>query len=506
MNVLIFADNKYQPQRLGILRAPGAHRIATHLRTLNLSTEVVDFYLDWTIDELKQIIDYQLTKPTLFISFSCSLMFSGVEGFNQIRDYVRSKNPSIPIIIGGNKTLQKGFDGADYYIEGAGELAITAVVEYLLDSTKPLIYSDVNGNKVINTLKDYPVKSMNALDIKYQYSDFIQATEVLSMETARGCIFKCKFCDFPLIGKSKLDYLRDAAEIREEFMYNYKTNGTYRYFITEDTINDTEEKIDMLLEVSKSLPFKLELMGYMRADLLAAKPQTVAKLVDIGFKAMHFGLETFNEPAGKIIGKGLAPAKMKETLLSIKKAHPSLFLNSTFIVGLPYETKEEIIDTVEWIIKEKALDFWSFNPLIIPKRDETVYHSYFTDNYRLYGYTPFTDDECSTYEKEIENISFGLKWFKNIILWKNTNFNSITAAHLVMEINQISNKFKKVDAWTAFAISGLGYQLDDIFQKTYSGDNPLDQELINKQTNEFINDYKIKKLKWLTDNVIPCTI
>ena len=56
MNVLIFADNKYQPQRLGILRAPGAHRIATHLRTLGLSTEVIDFYLDWTIDELKQII------------------------------------------------------------------------------------------------------------------------------------------------------------------------------------------------------------------------------------------------------------------------------------------------------------------------------------------------------------------------------------------------------------------------------------------------------------------
>lgn len=32
MQALIFADNKYQQQRMGILRALGAHRIATRLQ------------------------------------------------------------------------------------------------------------------------------------------------------------------------------------------------------------------------------------------------------------------------------------------------------------------------------------------------------------------------------------------------------------------------------------------------------------------------------------------
>ena len=50
MHVLIFADNKYQTDRLGILRAPGAHRIATHLKYKNINAEVIDFYLDWTLD------------------------------------------------------------------------------------------------------------------------------------------------------------------------------------------------------------------------------------------------------------------------------------------------------------------------------------------------------------------------------------------------------------------------------------------------------------------------
>ena len=69
-HALIFTDNQYQDQRLGILRSPGAHRIATHLRTNhNIQTEVVDFFLEWTLDEIKLVIDHQLTKPTLFIAF-----------------------------------------------------------------------------------------------------------------------------------------------------------------------------------------------------------------------------------------------------------------------------------------------------------------------------------------------------------------------------------------------------------------------------------------------------
>ena len=38
MHALIFADNKFQKNRLGILRAPGAHRIATLLRNLDIKT------------------------------------------------------------------------------------------------------------------------------------------------------------------------------------------------------------------------------------------------------------------------------------------------------------------------------------------------------------------------------------------------------------------------------------------------------------------------------------
>jgi radical SAM superfamily enzyme YgiQ (UPF0313 family) len=495
MYALIFADNKFQKNRLGILRAPGAHRIATLLRTQNITTEVIDFYLDWTLDEVKQIIDQQLTKPTLFISFSCSLMFDGVDEFNQIRDYIRNKDPNIAIVIGGFSTTQKGFDGADYYIEGYGEYAVLALVEHLKDSSKELKYElDEQDRRVIYTKTHYPVNKLNSLTTEYIVSDFIQPNEVLSMETARGCIFKCKFCNFQLLGKSKIDYLRDPAEIRQEFIINYDRYGTTKYIITEDTFNDTDEKVDMLYNIVQSLPFKPEFMGYVRADLLAAKPQNISKLVDSGFTNMHFGIETFNEHAGGIIGKGMSSGKLKDTLLKLKSDYPQLYINATFIVGLPNETPDEIRATAQWALDTKVFDFWTFNPLMILKKHKLIYSSEFSDNYLMYGYSKMSQEEIDNSNTDDIKLLYGQKILPYMILWKNKHFDYFSSARLSTEINQLANQYKKVDAWTTFAISGLGFELDDVQQHTYNGVNPIDQPLINQKSSEFITNYKIQKL------------
>ena len=501
MYALIFGDNKYQPRRMGILRAPGAHRIATHLRNYGLNVDVVDFYLDWSIEELKQIIDVQLTNPTVFIGFSCSLMFDGVDNFAQIRDYIKSKNPNVAVVVGGNKTLQKGFTGADYYLEGTSERSIIALVDYLTGKTSDLVYQDVGGNRVLNSLTDYRVDTVNNIEISYLPSDFIGRDETLSLETARGCIFKCAFCDFPGIGKSKLDYLRDINEVREELVKNYHDNGTTKYFVVEDTINDTDEKCEMLAELGSSLPFKLELMGYMRADLLVSKPHNVEKLVRAGFRGMHFGIETFNEQAGKIIGKGMPADRLKQGLLDIKRTYPNLFLTSTFIVGLPYETKEDINRTVDWLIKERALDFWSFNPLMIPNHDATIHHSYFTDNYRLYGYSIMDEHEVQARLGELESTSFGLKWLKNMIYWQSKTFDLISAASFVQELSERSYQYRKVDGWSVFAMSGLGIPLDELFQKSYNGDNKIDDTAIVDATSNYISNYKKLKLDYFVKSI-----
>jgi radical SAM superfamily enzyme len=500
MHALIFADNKYQTNRLGVLRAPGAHRIATLLRSQNVQTEVIDFYLDWTLEELKQAIDLQLAKPTLFIGFSCSLMFDGIDNFTAVRDYIRSKDPTVAIVIGGFHTTQKGFEGADWYVEGYGEYATLALVDYLQGKTADIKYElDAHGHKVIYTKEHYPVNKLTSLVTEYTPGDFIAPTETLSIETARGCVFKCKFCSFQLLGKSRVDYLRDTDEIRREFITNYEQYGTTKYIVTEDTFNDTDEKVDMLYTIVKSLPFKLEFMGYLRADLLAAKPDNLRKLVDCGFTSMHFGIETFNDDAGKVVGKGMSGDKLKQALIKFKQDYPQIYTNGTFIIGLPGESADEIRATAEWILESKTLDFWTFNPLMIPKKNKLIYSSEFTDNYLMYGYSKISSEQIAAYAADESRLLFANKVLPYIIQWKNQHFDYYTAAELAVELNQSANLHKKLDAWTTFAISGLGYDLSAVQTHTYSGENPLDQQLINSQSNQFIQSYKQQKLKYLTE-------
>lgn len=495
MNVLIFADNKFQPKRLGILRGSGAHRIATLLRDQGITTEVVDFYIEWSFKDLKQIIDKQLERDTLFIGFSCSLMFDGTENFSRVRNYIKSKNPDVSIVIGGYETTQKGFELADWYIEGYGEAAILALVDHLKDPTKEIKYDvDDKGSKVIFTRKHYPVNGINQLAIRYTESDFISKDEVLTLESARGCIFKCAFCDFQLLGKKKVDYLRDPDDLYKEILNQHETYGTTKFFLTEDTFNDTEQKVDMLLDITRRLPFKPRYMGYIRADLLASKPHTIPKLVEAGFTSMHFGIESFHEFSNKSIGKGMSTKRLKETLIHIKKDFPEVYVNGTFIVGLPGDTPEQVRESSQWLIDTQVMDFWTFNPLRIPTPHPFIYRSEFTNNFLTYGYRKMNEKEIKRGLDDNPEILYGTKKLPWLILWKNDHFNYFTAAKLAHEVNQQANPYKTIDAWTAFSISALGYDLEWVRTQTYDGIPKLDQPLINDQSDAFIDDYMKKKL------------
>jgi len=54
----------------GIKRAPGAHRIATHLREEGYDIEVIDFWPAWTYEELRELFQDRLRDDTIFVAVS----------------------------------------------------------------------------------------------------------------------------------------------------------------------------------------------------------------------------------------------------------------------------------------------------------------------------------------------------------------------------------------------------------------------------------------------------
>jgi hypothetical protein len=62
-------------------------------------------------------------------------------------------------------------------------------------------------------------------DFKFVEQDVILSTEALPLDVSRGCIFACRFCNFPHLGKKKLDYVRGMEYINSELVQNFETFG-----------------------------------------------------------------------------------------------------------------------------------------------------------------------------------------------------------------------------------------------------------------------------------------
>ena len=355
-----------------VRRSPGGHRIATHLREQGYDVEVVDFWFEWSRIQLLKFFHQRVREDTIAVGISGMFPVYALNSVDKNQDarhkyhYViqtiailKERYPQLKFVGGAqNVSAILGYK-LDYYVYGFGENAIVELLKYFKRELNNVQIEQriVNGKKinVIDCQKFHPAAPMPDARVKYEERDFIQPQEVLTLELARGCKFKCKFCQYPILGV-KGDYSRSAESLKEELLDNYNRWGTTVYSVSDDTVNDSPEKLAKCAEVIRSLPFQPHLTGYVRADLLVNKPETWQDIYDMGLRSHFYGVETLYQPAGKIIGKGINIDKLKEGLIKARdwfsdKEQGRGQYNSTIgtILGLPEETKETFLSGIDWI-------------------------------------------------------------------------------------------------------------------------------------------------------------
>jgi hypothetical protein len=324
---------------------------------------------------------------------------SGPDDEQEFTNHVKQINPNCKIVVGGSKTqIDWRNKCVDYAVVGYADISVVNLAQHLKHGT-PIAnknYKNIYGVHII----DDPVAEgfdFNHSTMTWHNDDVVIPQEVLPMEISRGCIFSCKFCSYRLNGKQTVDYLKDLGTIRKELLDNYNNYGITRYRLLDDTFNDTEEKIDIMLDIVNQLPFRPAFSGYARLDLLASKPHTITKLVDMGFRGMFFGIETLNKKTGSIIGKGADPDKLIQTIIDMKQQYGDhIALNGSFICGLPGESKQSITSTMKKLLsREIPLDTVTFYPLWIGRKSMT-WNSAFNLDLTKFGYTEIDNDFSKT--------------------------------------------------------------------------------------------------------------
>ena len=437
---------------LTYMRPVGTYQLANILRNEGYTVQVIDSFPYIAKKGYQTVIDlfeHFVQEDTLWIGFSTT-WFKKLDGTNSdldpsavykdvksivdntvlfsneeltyIKRAVLKKSPKCKFVIGGGRAIMGHFkpealpfiDSGPYidcYIEGYADTSVVKWTKFL-EGKNPFMQIKRNPDLSYRIDDDHKAATFDYNNHKFTWDerDLVNPGEALPMEIARGCIFKCNFCAYPLNGRKKLDYLKDPAIILDQLVENYERFGTTKYWFLDDTFNDSPEKLEILYnQVFSKLKFKLNFNAYMRLDLMNAHPHTIELLQASGVGGFSLGIETLNHEANKSIGKGISRDKIISTLLKIKDTCPDAYVDAQFIMGLPHDTDASIRN---WVTEVLDKDFPLTQAKILPlsltsyKVVQNIWTSDFEQHPEKYGYTfPYAQNPGYW----VNNVGFSLK-------------------------------------------------------------------------------------------------
>lgn len=477
---------------LSIERAGGAYRMAHYLRQFKWDIEVIDYITHWNLEDLKTLIDQRHRVGNLkWVGFSATwnLTHPNVKG---LCDYIKDTYPEVVIIVGGHSVL--GTDlRANYYVNGFGEYAGKAILEYEFSAgTKPYGVPHFKG-WAINALHFYPSWPMDDYTVDYEARDFLSSTDVVSMELSRGCRFACKFCTFPILG------VKEDTSISEELIYKFLNTmhdkwGVKTYMIADETLNDRNSKLEKLSSAVQRAGFEPNFNAFIRIDLLKSHPEQLELLAKGRVWSQFYGVETFNHRAGKVVGKGLDPEVVKQLMIDTKRYmtdNVGLYRGTaSFIAGLPYETESDLDKTHQWLLDNWLEENWSMWVLGIPKPNDNSRLSVFGEDISKFGYSEMTQLEVDTELAKFENDSDRtVNPFESTphIYWKNPQGNYFS-------FHQAARKFDGYDGevqcregnFNVWGKLSLGMDPKEAIMRTKADDNQIYFKVLKEKVNLYI--------------------
>ena len=169
-----------------------------------------------------------------------------------------------------------------------------------------------------------------------------------TIQVSRGCPAKCTYCLTPIISGRSLRK-RSVENIFAEIEDCYYNHGIRNFFFKADTFTVDAKWAEELCDkiIGSELYGKIEFTVNSRVRPL--EYDLLLKLKKAGCFMLAVGFESGNNDTLKKIKKGTTKEDNLRATQLIKKAGLPLF--GFFMIGFPWETELDIIETLEFIFK-----------------------------------------------------------------------------------------------------------------------------------------------------------
>ncbi len=273
----------------------------------------------------------------------------------------------IPTILGGAhptffpEVIEK--DGIDMVLRGEGEDAMSDLLQKF---DRRLPFTNIpniwfkNGSVYKNDVRslrthldDYPFPDRNLYNSLQGKLD----RSVRNVITSRGCPWHCSFCFEDSMrelydGKGKYVRIRSIENVLEECVQLKNGTNVETIYFADDVFGMSKKWLYEFLPRYKcevNLPF----ICLVRADIVSSDPDYSYRLAEGGCQSAFFGVESGNEELrNRVLVKQLSTLQIETAAKYLHDA--SIPFRTYNIVGLPGETLNDALSTVELNIKIKA--------------------------------------------------------------------------------------------------------------------------------------------------------
>ena len=279
----------------------------------------------------------------------------------------------------------------DYIVKGEGELTLVELLQRLVDRRVPV--DDVPGlafnsnNTVIHTavrplIEDLDTLPLPAYDLlpmeRYGRAKLLFSPGGTTVYHSRGCAHNCSFCVWwtqmakrtvnPTTGREELRPCWRTKSVDRMMEEVELLSGTYQkrglVFVDDCWNLDARWNLDFAKAMQK-LDTKINWFAFLRADYLLRDHDKgiLPELVKGGLSHVSIGVERQEDETLSLFGKTRYSEKnTRRAFAVLKKNHPTVFRQGTFIVGVPDETPESMWRQLQFA-KELELDYPGFHPL-----------------------------------------------------------------------------------------------------------------------------------------------
>lgn len=253
--------------------------------------------------------------------------------------------------------------GADYIIQGEGEISLKELIAHLEEGTSTALISGLVRREenetvvhpkrnVLRDLDELPMPAWDLIDMDSYRQVWAEGGKpfTLNMATTRGCPYKCNWCAKPIYGNRYNSH--SPAYITRHISYLKQQYGVTNFWMCDDIFGLKPNWVQEFNKELQAADLKISYYIQSRVDLLL-KADTIDALAESGLREVWVGAESGSQKILDAMDKGTQVSQIYEATRLLKQKG----IKVAFFIQFGYlgETKEDIAKTVA-MIKELLPD------------------------------------------------------------------------------------------------------------------------------------------------------